>query len=414
MTNTKHFSSQTLLEWVHDARAKTFKLVEDLTDEQMMGPKLETVNPLLWEIGHAAYFQELWIFRRNGEKSLLPNVDKIYDSIHIPHEDRWGLPLVPRNEIYQYLRDIRDKVLDLLESDRYTDEDVYHILYSIFHEDMHTEAFTYTRQTLGLSNPFKKNTPDNFQELPKSAQKDIQFRSRNFMLGGSKNDPFVFDNEKWKHSVHLDAFAMGQTPVTQGEYLKFVQDNGYERQKLWEKDGWNWVNREHISGPVYWKKDKNGNWNRRVFNQWISLELYHPVIHVNWYEADAYCRWAGRRLPTEAEWECASQGADKKKSNFDWRNPNTVSVNAYPESESTSGCLHMLGNVWEWTKTTFNPFPGFTPDPYKEYSQPLFSQTKILKGGCWATRSRLIRNSYRNYYTPDRRDVFAGFRTCAL
>ncbi|HIB52280.1 MAG TPA: ergothioneine biosynthesis protein EgtB, partial [Candidatus Marinimicrobia bacterium] len=144
MIDHRKFPVEVLREWVKGSRQKTFQLVADLTDDQMMGPKLEIVNPLIWEIGHTAYFQEYWVFRRNGEKSLIPNADKIYDSIHILHEDRWDLPLLSRNEIYQYLRDVRDKVLELLENKNHTEEDLYHIVYSIYHEDMHTEAFTYT------------------------------------------------------------------------------------------------------------------------------------------------------------------------------------------------------------------------------------------------------------------------------
>ncbi len=414
MIDHRKFPVEVLREWVKGSRQKTFQLVADLTDDQMMGPKLEIVNPLIWEIGHTAYFQEYWVFRRNGEKSLIPNADKIYDSIHILHEDRWDLPLLSRNEIYQYLRDVRDKVLELLENKNHTEEDLYHIVYSIYHEDMHTEAFTYTRQTLELPHPFKNNYDNNTEMKLKPIQGDVQIDRCEFMLGGSPKDPFVFDNEKWEHPVQVETFSIARTPVTQGEFLNFVEAGGYNQSELWIKEGWIWLQAEHLTHPVYWRKDKNGSWNRRVFDRWCSLEPDHPVIHVNWFEAVAYCRWAGRRLPTEAEWEVAAQGASKHKANLDWRNFNTVPVDAYPGSDSNFGCRQMLGNVWEWTGTTFQSYPGFTPDPYKEYSQPLFKQTKVLKGGCWATRSRFIRNTYRNYYAPDRRDVWSGFRTCAL
>ena len=414
MIELQKFPVELLIDWVADAREKTFQLVEDLTDEQMMGPKLEMVNPLLWEIGHASYFQEFWVLRRNDEDSLIPNADKIYDSIHIPHEARWDLPLLSRTKIYQYLQDVRDKVLEILESSRITEEDIFHIVYSIFHEDMHTEAFTYTRQTLGLSHPFNKKNNSNFDDDNNTEYEDVEIKGGEYLLGGSKSTPFLFDNEKWKHPVNLKTFSISSTSITQKEFLEFVENEGYSNPEFWTDAGWKWRSKKNAEHPVYWKKDEYGNWNKRVFDQWRPLELDHPVIHINWYEADAYCNWVGRRLPSEAEWEMASSGTKNSSSNLDWRNGNTIPVNALQDSENKFGCRQMQGNVWEWTATDFHPYPGFTPDPYDEYSRPLFYQTKVLRGGCWATRSRLIRNTYRNYYTPDRRDVFAGFRTCAL
>jgi gamma-glutamyl hercynylcysteine S-oxide synthase len=175
---------------------------------------------------------------------------------------------------------------------------------------------------------------------------------------------------------------------------------------------------------------------RRALAAWVPLEDHLPVLHVNWHEASAYCRWAGRRLPTEAEWEMAACAEAKpdgggiaertrlypwgdepptpERANLDWRNMGGIAVHALPAGESAFGCRQMIGNVWEWTSSTFGPFPGFVPGPYKEYSTPWFGDHKVLRGGCWVTRSRLARNHYRNFYKPDRHDVWAGFRTCAL
>jgi iron(II)-dependent oxidoreductase len=177
-------------------------------------------------------------------------------------------------------------------------------------------------------------------------------------------------------------------------------------------------------------------WLRRDFNEWVLLEPHRPVLHVNWYEADAYCRWARRRLPEEAEWEAAASAepdpsarriSDRKRrfpwgdstptaerASLDWAGLGCVDVGTYPDSDSAFGCRQMIGNVWEWTSTAFQPYPGFEADPYEEYSQPWFGTRKVLRGGCWATRARLIRNTWRNFYTPDRRDVWAGFRTCRI
>jgi iron(II)-dependent oxidoreductase len=226
---------------------------------------------------------------------------------------------------------------------------------------------------------------------------------------------------------------MARAPVTQTEFAAFVDEKGYQRQEFWSPEGWNWRQQSGATHPVYWHDD--GGWLRRHFDQFVPLEPYYPVLHVNWYEAEAYCRWAGRRLPTEAEWELAAaaeptpdgQGITAHKRrypwgdapptaehvNMEWRAMGCMPVAALPKSDSAFGCRQMIGNVWEWTSSDFGPFPGFSADPYKDYSQPWFTGHKVLRGGCWTTRMRLIRNSWRNFYPPHRRDVWAGFRTCA-
>jgi iron(II)-dependent oxidoreductase len=248
-----------------------------------------------------------------------------------------------------------------------------------------------------------------------------------FSLGAERTEPFVFDNEKWAHPVRLRPFAIARAPVTQAEFAGFVEEDGYRRRELWGDAGWAWRVLEAAEHPVYWRRDPAG-WLRRDFDRWVALEPHRPMIHVNWYEAEAYCRWAKRRLPAEAEWEAAASadgGGSKRRfpwggtsptphhANLDGRALGCVGVAAYAAGDSRCGCRQMLGNVWEWTADAFLPYPGFVADPYKEYSAPWFGDHRVLRGGCWATRGRLLRNTWRNFYRPDRRDVFAGLRTCA-
>jgi iron(II)-dependent oxidoreductase len=237
--------------------------------------------------------------------------------------------------------------------------------------------------------------------------------------------PFVFDNEKWAHPVRLEPFAIARAAVSQREFLEFVEEAGYRRPELWSSAGLQWLRRTAAKHPVYWRRE-NGSWARRDFDRWVPLEPHRAVVHVSWYEAEAYCRYRGRRLPTEPEWEAAATDLgrrrrfpwgdaepDPARANLEWGSMGCVDVGAYPLGDSRAGCRQMIGNVWEWTQSDFLPYPGFTADPYKEYSEPWFGTHKVLRGGCGATRGRLLRNTWRNFYTPDRRDVWSGFRTCA-
>jgi iron(II)-dependent oxidoreductase len=439
------FTAVQLTEWVRDARQRTLELVADLTDRELLGARLEIVNPLLWEVGHVAWFYEKWILRGlGGRAALRDDADALYDSMAVAHDTRWDLPLPSRDETLAYMRCVEQQVLERLERTM-SDELVYFVLLCLFHEDMHTEAFTYTRQTHGYPPPrFAADANGAGQKIRADPLPgDVTVTGGTFQLGATPDEPFVFDNEKWAHPVELGPFAITRAPVTQAEFLAFVEDDGYRRRPLWSELGWQWRDAESAQHPVYWTRDVDGTWLRRHFDTWVPLEPHLPVIHVNWYEAGAYCRWAGRRLPTEAEWEAAAslpedavasrrvdpdgRGTTTKRrfpwgddaptpahANLDWRAMGCVDVAAYCEGDSASGCRQMLGNVWEWTADDFLPYPGFVPDPYKEYSEPWFGTRKVLRGGCWATRARLLRNTWRNYYTPDRRDVFAGFRTCAL
>ncbi len=424
------------MDWVADARARTLDLIADLDDDQLVGPFLPTINPLIWEIGHAAWFQEYWVLQKAGQKPIHSDDDKLFDSIGIAHEVRWDLPVPPRREMIQYVCEVRERTLELLDKGDLDEQLIYFVKLSVFHEDMHTEAFTYTRQTLAYPAPTisrvegskgRKSKGRESKGSKVATARDIEIPGGSFLLGSDTTAPFIFDNEKWAHEVDVAPFAISAYAVTQSEFTGFVDDGGYGRDELWSADGLRWRAEVGAEHPIYWKRADGGDWLRRDFDKWVALEPNRAMLHVNWFEADAFCRWAGRRLPTEVEWEMAAAADASGKrhypwgddppmtnhANLDWNGMGCADVNACEDGDSSFGCRQMIGNVWEWTATTFGPFPGFAPDPYKEYSQSCFGDCKVLRGGCWTTRSRLIRNTWRNFYKPDRRDVWVGFRTCA-
>ena len=414
--------------WVGDARQRTLELIGDLSDEQLVGPLLPTVNPLLWEVGHLAWFQERFVLRQAcSEPPMRSDADAIWDSAAIPHDTRWRLALPARDETLAYVAEVRDRVVDRVLTAGDNDVIAHFALYTVGHEDMHTEAITYTRQTLAYPVPTLSGVGVAPHPSPPGGPLpgDVRVAGGSFLLGAARREPFVFDNEKWAHPVQVEPFAMARAPVTQGEFAAFVDDGGYRRPELWGDQGWRWRQEVGAHHPLYWSRADDA-WQRRHFDRWVALETNRPVVHVNWHEADAYCRWARRRLPSEAEWEWAATGGAEGSfpwrhdaavpyhANLDWQAMGTVDVGSHPEGDSPFGCRQMLGNVWEWTATTFGPYPNFERDAYAEMSEPWFGTRRVLRGGAWPTRSRFMRPTVRNYFTPDRRDVFAGFRTCAL
>ncbi|HEX2226101.1 MAG TPA: selenoneine synthase SenA [Candidatus Binatia bacterium] len=457
-------------------RARTLALTTDLNAAQLIGPRISVVNPPLWEIGHVAWFQEFWVLRHlRRQRPLLETGDRLYNSTDVAHDSRWELLLPTREETLRYMDMVLENSLQFLEGQQeLSPEELYFHLLAIFHEGMHAEALAYTRQTLSYAAPVLTEPPTEIPGAGGSCPGDVEVPGGTFSIGAAPDFPYVFDNEKWVHEVEVKPFRIARAPVTNGEYLAFVEDGGYHKEQYWSAAGWRWLksrgvpglersfatffngrrlepreNRAKPSGnslderpflgrwsalehPIYWHRSDAGEWQQRIFDRFVPLEENLPVVHLSWYEAEAYCNWAARRLPSEAEWEIAASAdpADSGRShrrhfpwgdeapsaahaNLDWRAGGLAEVGAYPQGDSAFGCRQMIGNVWEWTADDFQPYPGFTPDPYKEYSKPWFGTHKVLRGGCWATSSLLIRNTWRNFYTPDRDDVWAGFRTCA-
>ncbi|NNJ97076.1 MAG: ergothioneine biosynthesis protein EgtB [Gammaproteobacteria bacterium] len=419
---------------LQDAHQRTMALIHGLSDQQLIGPLLATVNPLLWEIGHAAYFYEYWVLRQHMKMPpIREDADGLYDSITIAHDDRWTLPLPELQQTLAYIRAVEEEIKACLADGDDPQRD-YLAQYAVFHHDMHNEAYTYTRQILQYPEPQIGKAAHGISS-PGGLDGDVSIPGGSFLLGAKEHDGFVFDNEKWAYAVEIEPFRIARAAVSNGDYLKFVKAGGYTKQEYWDNDGWQWLKRAGLEHPVYWRHDADG-WMIRKFDQWQPLSMHAALIHVSWYEAQAYCRWAGRRLPTEAEWEVAAAAeptADGRllaatKRHFPWGNEaprpdqanldgyalGTVDVGAHAAGDSAFGCRQMIGNVWEWTQDTFAPYPGFVPDMYQDYSQPLFGITKVLRGGAWPTRARMIRNTWRTYYGRERNDVFAGFRTCAI
>lgn len=362
------------------ARERTLALADAfesrLGPQGMHVPYRTTLNPPLWEWGHVAWFQEYWI-ARNRERSLgvrcdpdrprlpsiEPHADAWYDSGRVAHPTRWSLPLPGPSGTRDYLARTLERTLDELEKtgSAADDDALYFFRLCALHEEMHAEAATYMAIPLGVGLPpaIAGKVADRAEQIEVPAQR--------FRLGW-EGPGFAFDNELQAHDVELTACTIDAQPVSWAAFREFIEAGGYRRREWWSEDGWAWVEATRHAPPVI-----------------PEGVLQQAALHVTAHEAEAWCRWAGRRLPTEAEWECAALTAP----GFDW------------------------GQAWEWTASSFAPYPGFGAHPYRDYSQPWFGTRRVLRGACAATSAAIAHPRYRNFFEPHRRDIFSGFRSCA-
>ncbi|MGZ3505858.1 MAG: selenoneine synthase SenA [Vulcanimicrobiaceae bacterium] len=391
-----------------DANERTIAIAERFADCGLSVPQLAIVNPPLWELGHVAWFTEYWILRNLAQKpATLARADTLYDSAKVAHATRWMLPLPSFEATVRYAHDVRERVAEFLDR-THDDSSRYFGALALFHEDMHGEAGLMTAQTLRRPWPLVVHAKPDERG---SFTGDVEIPGGRYRIGAELGEQrFVFDNEKWAHDVDVDSFRIARAPTTNAQYVEFVQAGG--------------------APPRDWVRGDDGRWLRHRFDEIVSLRSNAPVCNVSRVEAERYCRWAGRRLPTEAEWEIAATydlhtgekrrypwGDDPpgvERANLDARMREPADVAAFPDGDTPHGIRQMIGNVWEWTSSAFAPYPAFVCDPYKEYSAPWFNDHAVLRGGSWVTRGRLIHGAWRNFYRPDRSDPFAGFRTCAL
>jgi len=407
-----------LLDELNRTDTRSRALLEDLSEEQLAVPYDQGINPPVWELGHAAFFYEFFLLRELADATpRMPGYDEIWNSFEIAHRKRWQDGVVPdKRTTLDYYERVLDEVRKRLESGNVDARERHLCEYSIGHQNMHLESLIWCRQTIGYPAPPSAAGP---RPAGANAAGDAKIAGGEYPIG--MRDGFSFDNERPGHIEVVEPFRISRTLVTNAEFVEFIRDGGYLTPDLWSFRGQDWLEDSGAVQPVYWRD----GFQLRHFDRWIEVPPDAPVLHVNYWEAEAFCKWAGRRLPTEFEWEAAARGRDARL--FPWGDAmdesrvdmngtalGLSSVHALPEGATAQGCLQMMGTAWEWTSSNFLPYDGFAVDMYPFMSTLQFGTHQVTKGGSCATSSCLIRNSYRQAYFPERRDAFTGFRTCAV
>ncbi|MFG3051641.1 ergothioneine biosynthesis protein EgtB [Kitasatospora sp. NPDC048239] len=415
------------------ARARTAALTDCVEDPDLTAQHSPLMSPLVWDLAHIGNQEELWLLRNvGGRDPLHPEIDPLYDAFEHPRAERPSLPLLPPGEARAYAHDVRGRVLDLLAASPLEGAPLLDAGFAFGmiaqHEQQHDETMLITHQLRrgepALAAPPPPSAPADAAALPA----EVLVPAGPFTMG-TDTEPWALDNERPAHRVELPAFRLDTTPVTNGAYQRFIADGGYDDPRWWAPEGWQHRLQAGLSAPLFWRRE-GGGWLRRRFGLLEPVPEDEPVLHVSWYEADAYARWAGRRLPTEAEWEKAARhdpAADRSRrypwgdrppaaehANLGQRHLRPAPAGSYPAGESPYGVRQLMGDVWEWTASDFRPYPGFRAWPYREYSEVFFGpEYKVLRGGCFAVAPVACRGTFRNWDYPVRRQIFAGFRTAA-
>lgn len=409
------------------ARARTVALTDAVDDTDLVRQHSPLMSPLVWDLAHIASQEEIWLLREvGGQEPMRPEIDDLYDAFRHPRSTRPQLPLLGPSEARAYAHDVRGRVLDLLDrapADDPLTRDAFAFGMIAQHEQQHDETMLATHQLRAGAPVIDAADPPPAVDLPPD---EVVVPAGTFTMGTSTH-PWSLDNERPAHAVHVGAFALDTTPVTCGAYQLFMKDGGYDDPRLWTPEGWEHRVRDELVAPAFWVRDGD-MWLRRRFGVLEPVPDGEPVVHVSWFEADAYARWVGRRLPTEAEWEKAARhdpatglsrtypwGEEEptpEHANLGQRHLRPAAAGAYAAGASAYGARQMLGDVWEWTSSDFGGYPGFRAWPYREYSEVFFgSDYKVLRGGSFGTDAVACRGTFRNWDYPQRRQIFSGFRT---
>ena len=431
-------------------RERTLELISGLSEDALLRQHNSLMSPIIWDLGHIGAFEDLWLVRRLGTVCGEAELDEAYDAFKTPRSERGGLTLLDGPSLLNRLAEVRRQAFRLLETVEFDpanqllrDGFAYEMV--VEHEAQHQETML---QTISLMTS-ESYEPVTQRERPVGnnarAGEMIRVPAGVFRMGAGRNG-FAYDNERPRHAVDVGQFEIGRYPVTNGEFLEFIAAGGYGNRGLWTDVGWNWSEQASLSAPMYWEPVDGAEetspvveaarvaremgldgWHRRTSLGIESLDPSVPVVHICCHEAEAYARFASGRLPTEAEWEKAAAwdsetesprtnpwGEDSEtvgRANLDQLTFGPAPIGAFPAGRSAVGCEQMLGDVWEWTASTLDGYPGFQAFPYPEYSEVFFGpQYRVLRGGSWATRPSVSRNSFRNWDYPIRRQIFSGVR----
>lgn len=410
-------------------RRRSAVLTDAVNDQELVAQHSPLMSPLVWDLAHVGSQEELWLVRDvGGAEPIRPDIDDLYDAFQHARADRPSLPLLGPTDARAYVATVRDKVFDLLEHTplhgRPLVEQAFGFGMIVQHEQQHDETMLATHQ-------LRRGAP--VLSAPAPPAESVVDSSESWVPGGefvlgTSTEPWALDNERPAHRVHVDDFLIDTRPVTNAEFARFIDDGGYHRAEHWSAPGWAYRQRADLRAPLFWQAN-GGWWTRRRFGHVEPVPADEPVMHVSFHEAQAYAHWAGKRLPTEQEWEKAARydphsgrclrypwgdaDPEPKHANLGQHHLQPAAAGAYPAGAAPCGARQLIGDVWEWTATDFLPYAGFVAFPYREYSEVFFGpEYKVLRGGSFGTDSAACRATFRNWDYPIRRQIFAGFR-CA-